>query len=221
MMMRKFLLLIVLVVTIPFSVVASEPQAQRFDYPFLLGEWYITNSDPESPTENFRAIRLNFDSNYYFTIDIQKKDYSVEHWEGTYNASNDTVVLGLNTPTPQVYAYQTTHNKLNLNGITFIKALPEPIAGIWSSEVLSGDDLMASNVAKLDLILQPDFVFMFRSSGQTGVESIKQGVYYIENDKLVLLYEDGETQSNYSLVEDKLTLSGEGADMYAELSRIR
>lgn len=219
--MRKLLMVIVLVAILPFKSLANEPQAPRFEYPFLLGEWYISNPNPETSKENFLAIRLNFDSNYYFTIDIQKKDYSVEHWEGTYNASGDTVVLGLNTSTPQVYAYKTTHNKLNLNGITFFKALSAPIAGIWSSEVLSGDDLLASNVSKLDLILQPDFVFMFRSSAQSGAQSVKKGIYYIENDKLVLLYEDGETQSRYSLVEDRLTLSGEGTDMYAELSRIR
>ncbi|GAM70031.1 hypothetical protein JCM19236_5578 [Vibrio sp. JCM 19236] len=96
-----------------------------------------------------------------------------------------------------------------------------PIAGIWSSTSLSGDDILASKVAKLDLILQPDFVFMFRASGDDGEETIKRGIYYIENDQLVLLYENGETSSSYSLVDDTLTLSGEGVDMQAELARVR
>ncbi|ANO32896.1 hypothetical protein BCT86_15295 [Vibrio breoganii] len=219
--MRRILFIFFLVALQSFNVSANENKEPSFDYPFLLGEWFITNPAPESTQDDFLTIRLSFDSNYYFTIDIQKKDYSVERWEGLYNASDDTVVLGLNTSTPQIYAYKTTHNRLNLNGITFHKALSKPLAGIWSSQVLAGEDILASNVQKLDLILQPDFVFMFRASGEKGQESIKRGIYYIENDHLVLLYENGETQSSYSLNDDTLTLSGTGTDMYAELARMR
>lgn len=219
--MRKLLIIWVLTLIAPFYSVAEEGDAPRFEYPFLLGEWYITNPNPESDEQDFLAIRLSFDSNYFFSIDIQKKDYSVERWQGDYNANDDTLIIGLNTSTPQVYEYSTTHNQLQLNGITFFKALSKPLAGIWSSNVLSGDDLLASKVAKLDLILQPDFVFMFRASGNEGQESVKRGIYYVENDQLVLLYENGETQSSYTLVDDTLTLSGDGVDMYAELNRIR
>lgn len=217
--MRKLIMTIILA-AISFGSVAEEKLKPQFQYPFLLGEWYVNNPNPDENAA-FRAIRIQFDSNFVFKIDVQKLDYSLEHWQGTYNASDDTLVLGLNTSTPQIYEYKTTHNKLNLNGITFVKSLSMPIAGIWSSTSLSGDDILASKVAKLDLILQPDFVFMFRASGDDGEETIKRGIYYIENDQLVLLYENGETSSSYSLVDDTLTLSGEGVDMQAELARVR
>ncbi|CAM3958718.1 hypothetical protein [Vibrio neonatus] len=219
--MKKFLLVLLMMALLPFKVSADNNPEASFDYPFILGEWYISNNEPDSNQDDFLAIRLRLGSNYSFSIDIQKRDYTVEHWQGTYNASSDTIILGLDTPTPQVYAYQTTHNRLNLNGITFHKALSSPLAGVWSSQMLAGDDLLASNVQKLDLILQPDFVFMSRSSGIGGQESIKRGIYYIEDEHIVLLYENGETQSSYNLQDDILTLSGAGTDMYAELARVR
>ncbi|WP_261817377.1 hypothetical protein [Vibrio gallicus] len=216
----RALLIIVSLLIASFSGYAQQKNKPQFEYPFLLGEWYVKNPSPDQ-NSGFRAIKIKFDSNYIFQIDVQKIDYSLERWQGIYNANADTLVLGLNTATPQIYAYQTTHNKLNLNGITFVKSLSRPLAGMWSSTSLSGADILASKVARLDLILQPDFIFMFRVSGEGGAESIKRGVYYVENNRLVLLYDDGETASHYSLVEDKLTLYGQGVDMQAELARIR
>ncbi|WP_192890620.1 hypothetical protein [Vibrio bathopelagicus] len=199
----------------------SDSNLSHFDLPLLLGDWYLMNPEPDKGTENFRAIKLTLDSNYSFTIDIQKKDYSVDHWEGLYNANEDTLILGLNTSEPQVYAYSSNHNMLNLNGVLFTKALPNALAGIWSSAELSGSDLRASNIQKMDLVLEPDFVFMFRVSDEVGSEVIRRGVYYTEGDQLVLLYENGEHGTRYTLNSDVLTLQGEEGDMFAVLNRIR
>ncbi|MCL9783116.1 hypothetical protein M9194_16935 [Vibrio sp. S4M6] len=192
----------------------------QFDLPFLLGDWYLVNPNPNDSTENFRTIKLTLNSNYDFQINIQKKDYSVEHWQGSYTADNDTLILGMNSEDPQVYAYTGNHNLLSLNGVTFVKALSNTLAGIWSSEHLSGDDLMASEVEKMDLILQPDFVFLFRVINQDGEEAVHKGVYYTEDDNLVLIYENGEHSTRYSLTRDQLTLEGEGGGMYAVLNRV-
>ncbi|WGW01802.1 hypothetical protein QF117_13580 [Vibrio sp. YMD68] len=193
----------------------------QFDQPFLLGDWYLINSDPENGNDNFMAIKLSLDSNYSFQIDIQKKDYSVDHWEGLYAANDDTIILGLNTSDPQVYKYSGNHNLLSMNGVMFTKGLSNALAGMWSSEQLAGDDLLASNVSKMDLVLQPDFVFMFKASNLEGMETVHQGVYYTEGDQLVLLYEKGEHETRYTLKNDRLTLEAEEGGMYAVLNRIR
>ncbi|WP_047047974.1 hypothetical protein [Vibrio mexicanus] len=222
--------ILVLAAILTFSTVSNaeentNPQKNKndltqFDMPLLLGDWYLFNDNPEATKENFIAIKLTLDSNYAFTIDIQKKDYSVDHWEGLYTANEDTIILGLNTDEPQVYGYQANHNMLNLNGVTFTKALSNSLAGMWSSESLGGSDLLASDVEKMDLLLQPDFVFMFRVSNDDGQEAIHQGVYYTEGDHLVLLYADGEHDTRYTLNSDKLTLEGENGDMFAVLNRV-
>ncbi len=193
----------------------------QFDQPFLLGDWYLVNPNPQESKENFVAIKLSLDSNYSFKIDIQKKDYTVDHWEGLYTANEDTLILGLNTSEPQVYEYSSNHNLLNLNGVVFTKALPNALAGMWSSEALSGDELVASDVDQVDLLLQPDFVFMFRVSNDSGDEAIHQGVYYTEGEHLVLLYENGEHETKYKLNSDTLTLEMEEGALYAVLNRIR
>lgn len=197
-----------------------EEELSHFDTPFLIGDWYLLNPNPGESAENFRAIKLTLGSDYTFSIDIQKKDYSVDHWEGLYNVNEDTIVLGLNTDEPQIYAYQNNHNTLDLNGVTFTKGLSNSLAGIWSSSYVSGDGLEASKVNHMDLILQPDFVFMFRVSNDSGQESIKQGVFYTEDEYLVLLYENGEHGTTYKLNKNELTIEDSNGDMYAVLNRV-
>ncbi|EMK3500285.1 hypothetical protein V8090_001793 [Vibrio vulnificus] len=192
-----------------------------FDTPLLLGDWYLVNPDVESSRENFRAIKLTLNSKYEFQIDIQKRDYSIDHWEGIYTANEDTIILGLNTDEPQVYQYESNHNMLNLNGVTFTKGLPNALAGIWSSAQLSGEGMIANQINKMDLILQPDFVFMFRVTSEDGDESVKKGVYYTEGNHLVLLYENGEHDTTYVLDTDQLTLQEESGEMLAVLNRVR
>ncbi|MGR5306016.1 hypothetical protein [Vibrio mediterranei] len=193
----------------------------QFDQPFLLGDWYLVNPSPDEGPDTFLAIKLSLGSNYTFSIDIQKQDYSIEHWEGLFTANDDTIILGLNSDEPQVYNYSGNHNMLNLNGVVFTKALLNALAGIWSSVSVSGDDKHAQEIARMDLILQPDFVFTFRVSSSDGDEAIHSGVYYTENDHIVLLYKDGEHDATYTLNQDELTLEVEDGDMFAVLNRIR
>ncbi|EGQ7938502.1 hypothetical protein ACCH70_003274 [Vibrio vulnificus] len=192
-----------------------------FDTPLLLGDWYLVNPNVEESREDFRAIKLTLNSKYEFQIDIQKLDYSIDHWEGIYTANEDTIILGLNTDEPQVYQYESNHNMLNLNGVTFTKGLPNALAGIWSSAQLSGEGMIANQINKMDLILQPDFVFMFRVTSEDGDESVKKGVYYTEGNHLVLLYENGEHDTTYVLDTDQLTLQEESGEMLAVLNRVR
>jgi len=180
-----------------------EDELSHFDTPFLIGDWYLMNPNPEESAENFRAIKLSLGSDYSFSIDIQ-----------------DTIVLGLNTDEPQIYAYRNNHNTLDLNGVTFTKGLSNSLAGIWSSSYVSGDGLVANNINHMDLILQPDFVFMFRVSNEEGDESIKQGVFYTEDEYLVLLYENGEHGTTYKLNKNELTIEDSNGDMYAVLNRV-
>ncbi|OIQ26375.1 hypothetical protein [uncultured Vibrio sp.] len=217
--------IVVLLACVSFSVLSqtsnNNKDLTQFDLPFLLGDWYLVNPDPKNSSDNFIAIKLSLNSNYSFQIDIQKKDYSVDHWEGLYAANDDTIILGLNTDEPQVYNYSGNHNLLNMNGVMFTKALPNALAGMWSSESLSGDDLLASNVSQMDIILQPDFVFLFRVINEEGVENVHKGVYYTEDDHLVLLYEKGEHETRYTLNNDRLTLEADEGGMFAVLNRIR
>ncbi|HGS5166484.1 TPA: hypothetical protein ACMDUA_003784 [Vibrio harveyi] len=198
----------------------KEDELSHFDTPFLIGDWYLMNPNPDDSSENFRAIKLTLGSDYTFSIDIQKKDYSIDHWEGLYNANEDTIVLGLNTDEPQIYAYRNNHNTLDLNGVTFTKGLSNALAGIWSSSHVGGDGMLANNINQMDLILQPDFVFMFRVSNEEGEEAVKQGVFYTEGEHLVLLYENGEHGTRYTLNQNELTIQDSNGDMHAVLNRV-
>lgn len=80
--------------------------------------------------------------------------------------------------------------------------------------------LPQSKISHMDLILQPDFVFLFRVSNEAGKESVKQGVFYTEDEYLVLLYENGEHGTTYKLNKNELTIEDSNGDMYAVLNRV-
>ncbi|MGR5118284.1 hypothetical protein ACPV5L_08780 [Vibrio astriarenae] len=208
---------------ISFNIAASEQgksiDLTQFDQPFLLGDWYLLNPDPTNSQEDFVAIKLSLDSKYNFSIDIQKKDFTVDHWEGFYHASEDTIILGSNSGDPQIYEYDLNHNALQLNGVIFRKALANELAGSWSSEHLSGDDMAASDINQIELTLRPDFVFDFKVTNDEGMERAHQGVYITEGEQLILLYKDGEQSTRYTLDSDELTLKGEDGSTFAVLSR--
>ncbi|WP_394244400.1 hypothetical protein [Vibrio astriarenae] len=213
------IILTALSLQIASSVHSKEIDLTQFDQPFLLGDWYLLNPDPTNSEEDFIAVKLSLDSTYNFTIDIQKKDFSVDHWEGFYHASEDTIILGSNSSDPQIYEYDLNHNALQLNGVIFRKALSNELAGSWSSHQLRGDDMAASDIHQMELTLRPDFVFDFKVINDAGLERAHQGVYITEGEQLILLYKDGEQSTRYTLDSDELTLKGEDGSTFAVLSR--
>ncbi|MEF1307601.1 hypothetical protein QTO17_37720, partial [Vibrio owensii] len=44
----------------------KEDELSHFDTPFLIGDWYLMNPNPEESSENFRAIKLTLGSDYTF-----------------------------------------------------------------------------------------------------------------------------------------------------------
>ena len=220
--------LFIIAMTFSLYATSSEPQPSNkkndittFDTPLLLGDWYLVNPEPKEGSDDFRAIKLTLKSDYQFKIDIQKQDYTIDHWEGEYNANGETLILGIHSSSPQVYHYRNNQHILSLNGVTFTKGLSNRLAGSWSSAHLAGDDLEVSNISQMDLTLQPDFVFTFRVVDESGSEKVKEGVYYTEDNNLVLLYEGGEHDTTYRLESDKLMLGDEeSGDMFAVLNRV-
>ncbi|WP_074372674.1 hypothetical protein [Vibrio spartinae] len=192
----------------------------QFDFPFLIGEWYLMNPDPEDPHQDFMSIHLTLSSSYTFAVQVKKRDSSIEYWEGGYTASQDTLMLGTHTIEPQIYTYQTTHNRLMLNGVTFFKALSRTLVGYWQSEYLSGTEVGVVGVTQIQLILQPDFLFFIRSVDEQGNEAVHRGVYYTENDHLVLLYDQGEHDTRFQVSADQLTVNFENGAMVAVLNRV-
>ncbi|WP_182288628.1 hypothetical protein [Vibrio spartinae] len=192
----------------------------QFDFPFLIGEWYLMNPDPEDPHQDFMSIHLTLSSSYTFAVQVKKRDSSIEYWEGGYTASQDTLMLGTHTIEPQIYTYQTTHNRLMLNGVTFFKALSRTLVGYWQSEYLSGTEVGVVGVTQIQLILQPDFLFFIRSIDEQGNEAVHRGVYYTENDHLVLLYDQGEHDTRFQVSADQLTVNFENGAMVAVLNRV-
>lgn len=190
-----------------------------FDKPFLIGQWHVINPSPETIPEDFLAITLQFESNYQFGIQIQRKDKTVHSWSGEYSADDTDIVLGVESESPQTYQYTVNTNQLLLNGVAFSKTVPKHLSGYWRSTEVRGRDVESSFVSDIDLVLYPNFYFSIQSFTSKGSHKYRDGIYYIEDNYIYFIYNDGEQASQYALNSQQLVLSSQEADMHITFKR--
>ncbi|MGO2341216.1 hypothetical protein [Vibrio litoralis] len=190
-----------------------------FDNPFLIGQWHVINPAPETIPEDFLSITLELESNYQFGIQIQRKDRTVHSWSGEYSIDDSEIVLGVESESPQTYQYTVNPNQLLLNGVAFSKTVPEHLSGYWRSTEVRGSDVESSFVSDIDLVLYPNFYFSIQSFTSKGSNKYRDGIYYIEDNYIYFIYNDGEQASQYALNSQQLVLSSQDADMYIAFQR--
>ncbi|SJL83098.1 hypothetical protein [Vibrio palustris] len=193
----------------------------HFDHPFLLGDWSFVNPYPEKTPEGFRAIQISLRSDYRFQIEVNKQDRSVQHWTGVFEPSEEKIDFYFSNGEQHSYVYQGSHNTLMMNNIYFHKTLPDNLAGRWASQTIKNlEHDSPSTVKHIDLLIKPDFVFLFRSVTEKGDETLHQGIFYTEQDHLVFMYENGQHDTKYLLNQDTLTLNVEDGALLAVLNRV-
>ena len=210
------------VMVTPFSWAHQDGQHDitYFDHPFLLGDWYFINPHPEDTPEGYRSIHVQLRSDYRFQIDVKKQDHSVQHWQGHFSANDEALQFQFTNGEKHNYAYQGSHNTLYMNGLYFYKALPRELAGQWKSDDVKNLEAQGKHaVDHIELLIKPDFVFLFRSVTSQGDETVHQGVFYIEQNHFVFMYEHGQHDAKYSLHNDTMTLDMENGSLLATLSR--
>ncbi|KAB2824687.1 hypothetical protein [Aliivibrio finisterrensis] len=189
-----------------------------FSNPFLIGDWYFFK--PADVENDYDVLHISLSSNNKFRIEmVEMASNTAEEWEGSFEISQDSIRFEGNEDESEIYDYQVSHNRLYLNGVEFFKVVPEQIIGSWNSELVSGEDIMASNVKSLNLKLRSDFIFSLEVFSHTGKSNHHIGYYYFENNDLVLLYEEGEQESTFYITEDFLEIKNDQFGMYALLVR--
>ncbi|PSW13367.1 hypothetical protein C9J01_11010 [Photobacterium rosenbergii] len=219
--MLKHVILAVTLFLSTFAVHARASNLTEFDYPLLLGDWYwFSNSDEgvESEGANYRAMNIKFKSNYRFVIRLLQTDGNVEEWDGTYDIDESTVTFLSNGQPEQQHSYMLSYNQFLLDGARFTKLAPENLPGKWRSSQISGQDV-GESVSEIALSLRPDFLFSAEVSGKNGKKKEHRGIYFIEDDRIVLIYEDGQQDSQFRLGSNTLTLSNKQFGMEAVMRR--
>lgn len=191
-----------------------------FPQPFLLGDWNFYSQAHDVPS-SFQRLQLTLNSDYQFRFRVYQNDDSVKEWSGVYQADRSTLILGADSSMPQSYHYQFSHNQLILDGVYFTKQLPSPLAGLWVSHSLTDHDGQPSWLTRLDLRLQSNFLFSMTLSGLNGERQTRTGIFYIDKQHLVFIYELGEENSRYQIQRNQLNLVSESGDVVASLRRPR
>lgn len=203
------------------SLPAKATDLTQFDFPLLLGDWYWFSpdqQDAEGEENQYKAINISFDSDYRFQVKLLTRDGEVEEASGIYDLDDTTLVLNDEAGESQHHGYQLNHNQLMLRGARFTKILPNDLSGAWYSDIIHGFDVDKS-VSELALMLRPDFLFSVRVSGAEGQSVTHRGVYFLEDDHLVLIYRGGQQDSRFQLNADTLTLTDNQFGMEAVLKR--
>lgn len=217
--MKKLITLMFIFFSLSSTAKASD--LTQFDFPLLIGDWYWFSPDQhDNPkAENpYKAINISFTSEYRFKVKLLKRDGSVEEAEGVYDLDENTLVLSDDYGDTQHHEYQLNHNQLMLKGALFTKILPSDLSGAWQSDEIGGGDV-DDRVSNLDLLLRPDFLFSVRVQGKEGESVTHRGVYFLEDDHLVLIYRGGQQDSQFELDADTLTLTNTQFGMQAVLKR--
>ncbi|UXH99880.1 hypothetical protein [Photobacterium sp. TY1-4] len=193
----------------------------EFDYPLLLGDWYwFSSTDDGVSTEgvSYRAMNIKFKSSYQFVIRLLQVDGTVEAWEGIYDIDESSVTFQAKDQPEQQHSYLLSYNQFILDGARFTKLAPENLPGNWRSSRITGRDV-GDGVSELEISLRPDFLFSAKVSGDDGRKREHQGIYFIEDDRIVLIYEDGQHDSQFQLGSNTLTLTNKQFGMEAVMVR--
>ena len=203
-----------------FSAHLKAQDITQFDFPFLLGDWYWFNPAlSETEDKNgYRAISLRFSSDYRFSLKMLDVNGHIHETRGSYDLDETTLLLLDDSGDTQYQSYSLNHHQLMLKGTRFTKMLSQDISGAWYSEFISGKDV-DERVNEMVLMLRPDFLFLVRITGTEGQSVTHQGIYFLENNHLVLLYREGQEDTLFELDENKLALSNAHFDMEAVLRR--
>lgn len=220
--MKLMILSVLLFLISPFVSNAMVEQEKKsltyFESPFLLGDWYFFK--PAHIENAFDVLHISLSSDHQFTIEMIELDKKTsDSWSGQFQLSPDRILFTGENEEAHVYHYQVSHNRLYLNGVEFLKVVPDAFIGTWRSQLVSGEDIMVSDVQNLNLFLGSDFIFSLEVISSTGKRNQKIGYYYFEDDDLVLLYDEGEQESTFEINEDALELKNEQFGMYALLVR--
>ena len=118
----------------------------------------------------------------------------------------------------QQHSYMLSYNQFILDGARFTKLAPDNLPGEWRSSNISGNDV-GEGIEQLSISLRPDFLFSAEVSNSDGKKKEHRGIYYLEGDQIVLIYEDGQQESQFLLGTDTLTLTNKQFGMKATFQR--
>lgn len=212
----KWIILLVFLFSFSFTLKAQD--LSQFDFPYLLGDWYWFSSNENKNNAPYKAINIRFTSDYRFNIKLLNKNGTVQQSNGSYDLDDFTLVFDDEKSETQYHEYRLNHNQLMLKNITFTKLLTQDLSGAWYSEKIEGNDVN-EQVTDLALMLRPDFLFLVKVVGEQGESVTHRGVYFLEDNNLVLIYKDGRHYSQFELEEDTLTLTNNQFDMQAVFNR--
>ena len=197
----------------------------EFDYPLLIGDWYWINpdvdalqADSDNAASSYRAMNLKFSSNYEFSIRLLHKNGSIDKWEGEYDIDESSLTFIAQGQPIQQHQYMLSYNQFLLDGARFTKLAPDHLAGSWRSASISGKDV-DPQLSGMSILLRPDFLFSAEISGHNGRKKEHRGIYYLEDDKLVLIYDGGQHQSQFEVDVSTLTLTNNMFGMKAIMTR--
>jgi hypothetical protein len=220
-MIKALMIILTFVSTLSFAeteqIGKDNKDLTQFDYPFMLGTWNIVKHMSRLPQSV--SFVMKFNSDYTYSIQLTNVGELVIDEKGTFSVKDDTeITLVAEGKEVQVYPLRVTQDKLMMNGMYFTKENPVGLSGIWNSIKIEQKLNSLNNVM---LLLTKDFIFRMRVSSADGRSKMSEGIYIIDNEKIMFMTQKGESLGSYKIEDNLLKLDLENGDLYSELARIQ
>ncbi|WP_434360675.1 hypothetical protein NF212_08570 [Parasalinivibrio latis] len=192
----------------------------QLDFPLLIGDWYWFSQDQSTTTEDvkdYKALSISFSSEDTFQFTLLHRNGKTERLKGKYSIDESALVLNDEFGQGQQHQYKLSHNKLQLQGISFTKLLPAQLSGLWISKIVYGSDIEKGTHFSINL--RPDFLFSAKVNDKQGNQAVHRGIYFLEGENLILLYPDGQQETTFELSANTLTLTDAISDAEMVMER--
>ncbi|UJF18085.1 hypothetical protein L0B53_13785 [Vibrio sp. SS-MA-C1-2] len=198
----------------------KQPDLTQFDYPFLIGDWYWFAPQDKSINHkgtDYKAISLKFNSDYHYYGRLLTSNNIVERWQGIYRIDDDMITfIRQGSDNKQQYQYRINHNKIQLGKAVFTKVVPKELSGQWYSATIKSEE---QEYEQINLNLGNNFIFSVEVIGENGKKVMHEGVYFYEDEQLVMLYKGGQQLHHFTIENNQLNISNLSKDISVVMTR--
>lgn len=186
----------------------------NFDEPLLLGKWASERRyDNEG---NKYAMTLFLASDYSYSLLYAKNNKTTSFDYGMFSMDKKNLKL-MSSLTNMILEHKIeyNYNKLTFGKMPFIKYPEIELSGNWFGLISNNSD----SVQVKNLTLTPNFLFKVNFQDGSGKTKEEIGVYVVEQNRILFLYETGSNIGSFELKEDQLSLNMEDGELLVKMKR--
>lgn len=191
-------------------------EMSEFDNPLLIGRW-LTKTRYDKNGAGFN-LNLFIASDYTYALlyskngDILTFDYGeIKFPEKRMELASDVTQSKMNKK------IKYTYNKLSFGEIEFNKHPEMKLLGKWAG--IQNKESIKNKITVKSLLLSPNYLFKANFQDKEGRNKEEMGIYVVEENRILFLYEDGQNIGTFNLEGEMLNIDLENGGLIVQMKR--